>query len=133
MLTGRWNNSSWYRYQLIPFIAIAIGKYLYDTFKNPSILRITPLLLLGFTGFDLLEIDIPSSVFRAAVFAVFGLLAALYVFKSRLSTKTLQITLVVIIFAITALNIYTILNYPEFNCSRHDCLQPTRVQIVLNE
>ena len=123
LTAGRFNNSPWYYYPLIPFGAVALGYFANQLFKKPSLFLILPFWLLGFTGFELLKIEINPSYLRLVT--IFFFIPFVLNFKKITFwlTRLLLITLVL-------LNIYVTLRFPTVHCQEERCLAPTK--IILN-
>ena len=123
LVTGRINNSPWYYYPLIPFASIAIGYFVNQLIKKPSLFLVIPFWLLGFTGFELLKIDINPLYLRLATI--------LFFIPFVLNIKKVKFWLVkLLIIFIVLLNIYVTLRFPTVHCQEERCLAPQK--IILN-
>lgn len=123
LTAGRFNNSPWYYYPLIPFGAMAIGYFANQLLKKPSLFLILPFWLLGFTGFDLLKIEINPTCLRLATIFFF--------IPFVLNLKKISFWLVrIFLIALVLLNIYVTLRYPTVHCLEERCLAPKKV--ILN-
>lgn len=125
--SGRFNNSPWYRYPLLPFLAIALGWYLQRTLRKSSLFWVAPLLLLGLTGFDLLQMEIEPLVLRLATVIFFAPYVLALLFPQPLlkqATRRLTQSLIV---ALMVLNVYVSLTFTSQHCQLHECLPPTKI------
>ncbi|MFH0943532.1 MAG: hypothetical protein V1810_05190, partial [Candidatus Beckwithbacteria bacterium] len=124
LATGRFNNSPWYYYPLIPFGAIAIGYFVNQLLKRSSLGLILPFWLLGFTGLDLLKIDMNSTLLRLGTIFFF--------IPFVLNIKKVTFWLVRLLLIILVLiNIYVTLRYPTVHCQEERCLAPTKIILKL--
>lgn len=122
LVTGRYNNSPWYYYPLIPFLAINLGYFTTQALKANNLFMALPFWLLGLTGLDLIAIDIPPTWLRLATLGFF----APFVFNfKKLSFWLLRLFLA----ALILLNIYVTLRYPTVHCLKERCLPPTKIII----
>ncbi len=131
LVSGRFNNSPWYRYPLIPFMAMAIGVYVNKAIKANSIFYILPLWLLGLSGFDLLNINLPPLYLRLATLLVMAVYGLKFIAKYRLTYLLTGYLTKIIIFVLVIFNIYVSLRFPTSYCSRERCLAPFK--IIVNE
>jgi hypothetical protein len=122
LVTGRMNNSPWYYYPLIPFLAINLGFYANQALQLNNLFLILPFWLLGLTGFDLLRIDLQSIWLRVAT--------VLFFLPFVLSLKKLSfwLTRILLIFLIL-LNIYAAIHYPEIYCKYEKCPKPVKISL----
>ncbi|MCX6816748.1 MAG: glycosyltransferase family 39 protein [Candidatus Beckwithbacteria bacterium] len=123
LIAGRYNNSPWYWFPLIPFFSISLGYFANLLLKKHHLFLVLPFWLLGLTGFDLLKINLNPNYLRLATiffFIPFGL---------NLKKITVWLTRLLLI-ALVCLNIYVILRYPTIHCREEECLAPTK--IILN-
>ena len=122
LVGGRFNNSPWYYYPLIPFLAINLGYFTTQALNANNLFMALPFWLLGLTGFDLIGIDIPPMWLRLATIGFF----APFVFNfKKLSFWFLRLFLL----ALILLNIYVILRYPTVHCLKERCLAPAKIII----
>lgn len=120
LVTGRMNNSPWYYYPLLPFLAINLGLYTNQALKANNLFLILPFWLLGLTGFDLLKIDVPATWLRLATILFF----TPYV----LDLKKISFWLTRIFLACLILfNIYVTIHYPEIYCRDEKCPEPVKI------
>ncbi|PIS09400.1 hypothetical protein COT75_01840 [Candidatus Beckwithbacteria bacterium CG10_big_fil_rev_8_21_14_0_10_34_10] len=122
------NNSYWYRYPLFPFLSMALGYYLNLILKKPTIISVFPLLLLGFTSPDLLELN-PNTLFLRISYLLFlSPFLVKYLFPHSKKIKwlchRLTIALIILMFLINAL---VPLKYLSKKCQKDDCLIPTKI------
>jgi len=125
LVAGRFNNSPWYYYPLIPFLAINLGYFASKALKANNLFMALPFWLLGLTGFDLIGIDIPPMWLRLATIAFF---APFVLNFKKLSYWWLRLFLV----GLVLLNIFVTLRYPTVHCQLERCLAPTKI-IVNND
>ena len=125
LVAGRFNNSPWYYYPLIPFLAINLGYFASKALKANNLFMALPFWLLGLTGFDLIGVDIPPMWLRLATIVFF---APFVLNFKKLSYWWLRLFLV----ALVLLNIYVTLRYPTVHCQLERCLAPTKI-IVNND
>ncbi len=124
LVSGRFNNSPWYYYPLIPFLSINLGYFTTQTLKANNLFMALPFWLLGLTGFDLIAIDIPTTWLRLATIGFF----APFVFNfKKISFWFLRLLLLILIL----LNIYVTLRYPTVHCLQERCLAP--IKIIIND
>jgi hypothetical protein len=125
LVGGRFNNSPWYYYPLIPFLAINLGYFANQAVKANNLFMALPFWLLGLTGFDLIGIDIPPTILRLATI---GFFAPFVLNFKKITYWLIRIFLVTLIL----LNIYVTLRYPAVHCQLERCLAPTKI-IVNND
>jgi 4-amino-4-deoxy-L-arabinose transferase-like glycosyltransferase len=132
MTAGRLSNSPWYRYPLIPFMAMAIGYYVDELMKKNSIFLVAPLFLLGLTGFDLLNIEINSSLLRWLSLGFFTVYALDFVWPKNIFKRARFWLTRMFVVSLVILNIFVSLKYSTSHCSRQRCLTPQKI-ILDNE
>lgn len=120
-VAGRYNNSPWYWYPLIPFFSISIGYFSDLLLKNCSFFYVLPFWLLGLTGFDLLKIDIPPLWLRLSTLGFF--------LPYVLNLKKISYWMTRIFFVFLILfNIYVTINYPKIYCRDEKCPPPVKIE-----
>lgn len=127
LIAGENTNSPWFKYPLIPFMAMALGYFWKKLMDSPGLFRVLPFFLLGFTGLNLIEIDVPSVWVR---FITIGFLApfGLYlIWQTKLMKMMVTVMCYALIAAITLVNIAVVLKYPGINCRKQQCLIPMKV------
>lgn len=124
LVAGRYNNSPWYYYPLIPFLAINLGHFTAQALTANHLFLILPFWLLGLTGFDLTGIDIPSLWLRLATLVFFT------PFVLNLKKLSFWFTRL-LLFSLILLNIYVSLRFPTVHCQQERCLAPTK--IIVND
>ena len=127
LVSGRLNNSPWYRYPLLPFLAIALAFYIRNAWRKHSLFWIAPLFLLGLTGFDLLQIDINPFVLRLATGLLFAPFVLAVIFRQSLLKQFTRYLTQIFIAFLLLFNIYVSLNFTSRHCRLHNCLPPTRI------
>lgn len=130
LVAGRFNNSPWYYYPLIPFGAMAIGYYAHQLLKRPSLFLALPFWLLGLTGFDLLKIEINPTYLRLTTIIFFIPFFLKLIRKSSLINKLTFLMTRIFLIGLVLLNIYVSLRYTVVHCTEERCLAPTK--IILN-
>ena len=120
LAAGRNNNSPWYWYPLIPFLAISLGYFTNQALKTNSLFLILPFWLMGLTGFDLLKIDIPSVWLRLATI----LFITPYVLNLKIITFWLTR---IFLISLIIFNIYVTVNYPAVYCHFEKCPKPIKI------
>lgn len=124
LAAGRFNNSPWYYYPLIPFFAISLGYFAEQLLKKHHLFLVLPFWLLGFTGFDLLKIEINPTYLRLATIFFF---IPLVLNLKKINFWLVRILLVVLVL----LNIYVTLRYPTVHCQEERCLAPNKIMLKL--
>jgi 4-amino-4-deoxy-L-arabinose transferase-like glycosyltransferase len=120
LVTGPFNNSPWYYYPLIPFLAINLGYYVQQTLKANHLFMILPLWLLGLTGFDLINITIPSLWLRLTTILFFA--------PFVLNIKNLSYWLTrIFLVGLILLNILVNLKFTTAHCLQERCLAPIKI------
>ncbi|HBU21683.1 TPA: hypothetical protein DEB02_01930 [Candidatus Beckwithbacteria bacterium] len=127
LTSGTLANSPWYRYPLIPFMAMALGFYADRFLKQNSLFLALPFWLLGLTGLDLIGADLPSSWLRLATVIFFSVYGLNLLVKNRLVGKLAKLTTRVFLAALVLLNIYVNLRFETVYCSHERCLAPTKI------
>jgi len=133
LTAGRMANSPWYRYPLIPFLAIAIGYYINKLLKKPSLFLVLPFFLLGLTGFDLINVDIPANMLRIISVLFLGPFAAEFVFKGRNWKKINYWLIKVFVIFLVILNIIVNFKLTTAICSKKRCLLPQKIILNVNQ
>jgi len=127
ILSGKMNNSPWYRFPLLPFLAISLGIFVDRLWTKFNPFLIVPFYLLGFTGFSLLDININSQIIRLGTLFIFVIIMLAFITQlSRLKMFSLWIQRALFIFMI-GLNIFTVLKYPTVYCQKNVCLKPQKI------
>ena len=124
LAAGRFNNSPWYYYPLIPFFSISLGYFSEQLLKKHNLFLVLPFWLLGLTGFDLLKIEINSTWLRLATvffFIPFGL---------NLKKVTFWLARILLVILVL-LNVYVTLRYPTVHCLEERCLAPNKIMLKL--
>lgn len=120
LVTGRVNNSPWYYYPLLPFLAINLGNFTARLLKTSHLFMILPFWLLGLTGFDLLKIDLPPIWLR--------LTTVLFFIPYVLNLKKISFWLTrVFLLWLILFNIFVTLRYPSVYCRDEKCPQPVKI------
>lgn len=129
VLSGRFNNSPWYRYPLFPFMSIALGYFTAIALKTKSILQASILFLFGLTGIDLIKIELNSTMVRLATLGYFGALASHYIFDNKLTKILADIVIKLFIILVVGLNILVVLKYYTTTYCNEEihCLTPTKI------
>lgn len=120
LVTGRMNNSPWYYYPLLPFLAINLGLYTRQALSSNSLFLILPFWLLGWTGFDLLKIDLPATWLRLATLLFF------LPYVLNLKKITFWLTRIFLL-ALIIFNIYVTIHYPAIYCRDEKCPPPVKI------
>jgi len=131
LTSGKLANSPWYRYPLIPFMAMGLGYYAAKFLKNNSLYLGLPFWLLGLTGFDLLKIELPTMVLRIATLGFAGIYGLKLMVKHKLIKKLAYLTTRIFLISLVLLNIIVILKFSTIYCSHEQCLAPFK--IILEE
>jgi len=131
LLCGRFSNSPWYRYPLLPFMAIAIGYYLKKLLVKNNIFWVAPLFLLGLTGLDLLDINLSSTFLRLLTVGFFSVFLFKFLFSGGVFDRpAFWLTRVFIVFFVVVY-ILVCLRYGTIHCKKEKCLLPEK--IILRE
>jgi hypothetical protein len=120
LVAGRNNNSPWYWYPLIPFLAISLGYFADQALTANRLGLVLPFWLFGLAGFDLLKIDLPSIWLRLAAILFF----APYVLNLKQITPWLTR---IFFLSLIAFNIYLTVNYPAVYCRFEKCPKPIKI------
>jgi len=132
LTAGRMANSPWYRYPLIPFMAIAIGFYINKLLKKPSIFLMLPFWFLGLTGFDLINMDISSNLLRLITIVFFTPFVLGFVFKNKRIKKLNYYLIRVFVVGLIIINIVVNLKLSTAICSKKTCLLPQKIMLKIN-
>ncbi|MDH5533800.1 MAG: glycosyltransferase family 39 protein [Candidatus Pacebacteria bacterium] len=129
ILSGKFNNSPWYRYPLIPFMSISIGYFVNTVLKTKDMFRAGVLFLLGLTGMDLIGLEVNSTLVRLATVGFFGVLVLDYIFKHDLTKKLSGVMIKLFVASLILLNVLVVLKYYSASyCNENlHCLTPTKV------
>jgi len=127
LTSGRLATSPWYRYPLIPFMAMALGYYFNQFLKKDSLYLGLPFWLLGLTGFDLLRIEVPTMILRLATLGFAGVFGLRLISKAKLVKKMAYLTSRVFLISLVLLNIIVILRFSTIHCSHEQCLAPFKI------
>lgn len=120
LVTGRMNNSPWYYYPLLPFLAINLGGFTNQLLRANNLFMVLPFWLLGLTGFDLLKIDVSSTWLRLATILFF------VPYVLNLHKVTFWLTRIFLI-CLILFNIYVTIHYPEIYCRDEKCPEPVKI------
>jgi len=129
LTSGRLSNSPWYRYPLIPFMSIGIGYYVNQLLKKNNIFLVIIFWLLGLTGFDLLNIDISSSILRLTTIGFLAIYGLNFIWQNKIFRKLCFWTSRIFILGLVLLNIYVNLRYSTVHCMKERCLAPVKIII----
>ena len=129
ILSGKFNNSPWYRYPLIPFMSIAIGYFINTILKTKDLFRAGILFLLALTGIDLLNLEINSTLVRLVTVGFFGVLVLDYIFSHNLTKRLSGVIIKLFIASLVLLNVFVVLKYYSNSYCNETihCLIPTKV------
>jgi len=127
LASGRMSNSSWYRYPLIPFMSIGIGYYANQLLKKNNIFLVIIFWLLGLTGFDLLNINIASSILRPITIGFFTIYGLNFIWQNKIFKNLAFWTTRIFILGLVLLNIYVNLRYSTVHCMKERCLAPVKI------
>jgi len=129
LTAGRLANSPWYRYPLIPFMAMAIGYYINKLLKNNQVFWVLPLYLLGLTGLDLAGIEISASLVRMGTILFFAPYLMQLIWQKKIfRTASYWLTRIFLV-SVVILNIYVSLIFSQVQCQRERCLAPQKIVI----
>ncbi|OGD63402.1 hypothetical protein A2160_02910 [Candidatus Beckwithbacteria bacterium RBG_13_42_9] len=131
LLSGRFNNSPWYRYPLLPFMATALGFYADRLLKKPQFFLLLPFFLLGLTGLDLINFDLNSTVLRLLVVVFFLPYLLNFLIKNKRLQSYLYWTTGLFLTILVLINIVVTLKYPSLHCSQEQCLAPQKIVLPL--
>ena len=133
LTAGRMANSPWYRYPLIPFLAIAIGYYVNKLIKKPSLFLVLAFFLLGLTGFDLIDFEIPANLLRVVSVIFLTPFALAFMFKNRFWKRVNFWLVRVFVILLVVLNIVVNLKFTVARCMKKRCLPPQKIILNVNE
>ncbi|MBU2051794.1 glycosyltransferase family 39 protein [Patescibacteria group bacterium] len=122
LVAGRFNNSPWYYYPLIPFLAINLGYFTAQALKVNNLFMVLPFWLLGLTGFDLIAINIPPLWLRLTTIVFFAPFVLNFKKLAFWWTRLLIVGLIL-------LNIYVNLRFTTVHCLKERCLAPTKIMV----
>ena len=131
LLSGRFNNSPWYRYPLLPFMSIALGFYAHRLLKKPNLFILLPFFLLGLTGFDLINFNPNSTLLRFLVVIFFLPYLLDFLFKNKKLQAYLYWTTRLFFVFLVSINIIVTLKYPSLHCSQEQCLAPQKIVLPI--
>lgn len=133
LVSGKFNNSPWYRYPLIPFMSIGLGYFAEQVWEKKSIFIVTLFLLFGFSGYDLAGFEFGSSVLRLLTLLMLLPFVLVFIFpKQRIFAQLANVTAVLLLIGIVTGNILAVQNYPFERCESEPCLLPTKIVIEQN-
>ena len=133
LVSGKFNNSPWYRYPLIPFMSVGLGLFGQQLWEKKSLFMAVVFMLFGFSGFDLAGIEFGSSLLRLVTVALLLPFIALFIFPTQeLIKKVTTVTIVILLGIMVTGNILAIKQYPFERCESEPCLLPTKVIIEQN-
>ena len=127
ILSGPMSNSPWYRYPLIPFLAIAIGYFADQLLKKNSLFLVLPFFLLGLTGLDLLNITVPATWLRLGTTMFFSIYGLYFIWQKPVVKKICFWTTRLFLITLVILNIYVCLRFTTIHCSQERCLAPKKI------
>lgn len=128
MVSGKNNNSAWYRYPLIPFMAIGLGAAANLLWEKRSIFLGTLFIIFGLSSFDLAGIEFSTSLLRLALLIILFPFVALFFFpKQKLVQKISHAGVIALLGTIVIGNVLAIQKYPYQRCQQEDCLLPTKI------
>lgn len=130
LVSGRLNNSPWYKYQLIPFMAIALGFYAKKFLDEASLFLFVPFYLFGLMGFELLGIPVEATVLRLATLCFAAPFALSFMFEqSKMIERVTKLTAKALFVALIVLNIVVSIQYPFVYCQNNQCIVPERITV----
>jgi hypothetical protein len=130
LVSGKYNNSPWYRYPLIPYMSIALGVYTKELLEKKSLFIVAILLLFGFSGYNLAGIELSSTLLRVATITLVAPFILLFFFpKIKFLNLLSNLTFVVLLGLIVFGNLLAIKEYPYRHCEKEPCLAPTKIVI----
>lgn len=132
LVSGKFNNSPWYRYPLLPFMAIGLGHMASLLWTKRSIFTVVVFGVFALSGFDLAGFEFSSSVLRLGFLLMFFPFALFFLFpKQKIAAYLSRAAVVVLLGTIVVANIMAILRYPRMLCEQEPCLLPEK--IILKE
>jgi 4-amino-4-deoxy-L-arabinose transferase-like glycosyltransferase len=130
LVSGELNNSPWYRYPLIPFMAIALGHVAEELWQSRNLFLAGVFILFTLSGFDLAGISFTSDMLRIGVLMLYLPFVAEYLFPKKYVSKFVAKVAVIGLFGtIIVANLLAIHRYPDLKCQQGDCLLPTKIQL----
>ncbi len=128
LVSGKNNNSAWYKYPLIPFMSIGLGWGMDELFEHKNIFFALLFVLFGLTSFDLAGVSFNTSLLRLSIIALFMPFVLHLLFPKHSLIEQLSKYSVIILFSVIFIgNLLVIKNYPFLRCLNEDCLLPTKV------
>ncbi len=128
LVSGKYNNSPWYRYPLIPFMSISIGIYADELWKKKSLFIAALFLLFGFSGYTLAGIELSSTILRISTLLVFAPFVLIFFHPKNKWLEYLSSVMVIVLLGLVIFgNILAIKQYPYEKCEKEPCLQPTKI------
>ncbi len=131
-VSGKNNNSPWYRYPLIPFMSIGLGSVASSLWEKRSVFLAAVFLVFSLSGFDLAGINFGSSLLRFTILLVFAPFVLFFLFpKNPITRKLSHVGVLALLLLVLVGNLLAIKRYPFERCQNEDCLLPT--QIILKD
>ncbi len=130
LTSGPNNNSPWYKYQLIPLLAINLGQFLSAIWHKADLFKVSLFVFLGFTGIGLLNINLSNTLMRLLVVLILTPFGLNYLFDYRWLKSSAKLAAKVLVVAAILLNIVTVIRYPMIRCSGEEhCLLPKKIMV----
>lgn len=128
LISGKFNNSPWYRYPLLPFMAGALGVYGQFLYEKRNLFLVVLFIIFGLTSFDLAGIEFSSSLLRPAVILLVLPFLTQFMFpKFKFADQLTKIWIIVLFMVIVAGNILAVQKYPYQRCEQENCLLPNKI------
>ncbi|PIP53088.1 hypothetical protein COX08_02910 [Candidatus Beckwithbacteria bacterium CG23_combo_of_CG06-09_8_20_14_all_34_8] len=126
-LSGKTNNSPWYRFPLIPLLTISLSIYTKTFWEKFSPFLTVPFFLLGFTGTELIHLNISSAFIRLFTLIIFVPLIFAFILQNKYFKKLGLWLQRVLLISMILLNIVTVIKYPTVYCQQNVCLKPQKI------
>lgn len=130
LVSGKMNNSPWYKYPLIPFMAMALGVYSRRFLEEHTLLFAVPFFVFGIAGLDLLQVGVPSMFLRISIVGVVGMFSLPFMFpKNPVFRRIGGAAAGVMLLAILTLNTVISIRYPFVFCQQNPCQRSEKIVV----
>lgn len=128
LVSGKDNNSAWYRYPLLPFMAISLGATAQELWEKRSVFTATLFVIFALSSFDLAGVSLSTSILRLIVLGVFSPFILFFLYpKSRYIQYFSRFGVIALLGIVIIGNLLAIQKYPYLRCQKEECLLPTKI------
>ncbi len=133
LMSGIENTSPWYKNVALPFMAIALGRFLAFWWETRNAYITLLILLFGLTGWSLAGYTIPSIYLRLGTLLLISVVGVYIVNDKRKEIYLAKKLIMLLVFLLSMIgNIQAVRLYPALKCADGTCINPEKIVLPSN-